>query len=183
RPLIRVIIQDAIERTRATMMFSNVFPNVFDALEFISEALVEAAEDNEKAKDIHNRLRCDHEYIINMSHLPRARIPLFRREVMDCCVAIVQAEFLAIRSDLDIIQLADKQLSQYNYTFPKATNGNPHHFMPMRTRPYRNIRILNVIRDLFFTGGNMSFANRFRSRFPVHQGNDGVVKREVPITM
>jgi hypothetical protein len=29
----------------------------------------------------------------------------------------------------------------------------------------------------------MSFANRFRSRFPVHQGNDGVVKREVPITM
>jgi hypothetical protein len=102
---------------------------------------------------------------------------------MDCCVAIVQAEFLAIRSDLDIIQLADKQLSQYNYTFPKATNvsacftvdnwltpfqGNPHHFVPMRTRPYRNIRILNVIRDLFFMGGNMSFANRFRSRFPVH---------------
>jgi hypothetical protein len=69
RPLIRVIIQDAIERTRATMMFSNAFPNVFDVLEFISEALVEAAEDNKKAKDIHNRLRCDHEYIINMSRL------------------------------------------------------------------------------------------------------------------
>ena len=41
---------------------------------------------------------------------------------MDCCVAIVQAEFLAIRSELDIMQLVDKQLANYNYTFPKATN-------------------------------------------------------------
>jgi len=29
----------------------------------------------------------------------------------------------------------------------------------------------------------MSFAHRFRSEFPIHQGNDGVVRREVPIAM
>jgi len=36
---------------------------------------------------------------------------------------------------------------------------------------------------MFFSGGSSSFANRFRSEFPIHQGNDGVVSREVPIAM
>ena len=45
------------------------------------------------------------------------------------------------------------------------------------------MRIINVIRDLYFTGGNRSFANRFRTEFPVHQGSDGMVLREVPIPM
>lgn len=37
-------------------------------------------------------------------------------------MAIVQAEFMAIPSDQGVIQLAGKQLSKYNYTFPKAAN-------------------------------------------------------------
>jgi len=53
----------------------------------------------------------------------------------------------------------------------------------MRTHPYRNIRIINVIHNMFFTGGNSSFANRFWDRFPIHQGNNGVVSRKVPIAM
>lgn len=53
----------------------------------------------------------------------------------------------------------------------------------MRTRPYRNTRIINVIREMFFTGGVSSFANRFYSEFPVHQGNDGRESREIPIAM
>ena len=53
----------------------------------------------------------------------------------------------------------------------------------MRTRPYRNIRILTVIRDLYFLGGPMSFACRFGSLFPRHQSEDGSMKREVPIPM
>ena len=40
-----------------------------------------------------------------------------------------------------------------------------------------------MIRDMFFAGGCASFANRYRDDFPIHQGNDGVVKREVPIPM
>jgi Domain of unknown function (DUF6532) len=42
---------------------------------------------------------------------------------------------------------------------------------------------MNVIRDLYFAGGNNSFALRFRELFPVHQGNDGMVLREVPVPM
>ena len=45
------------------------------------------------------------------------------------------------------------------------------------------MQIINVIRDLYFAGGNRSFANRFRTEFPVHQGTDGMVLREVPIPM
>jgi len=53
----------------------------------------------------------------------------------------------------------------------------------MRTRPYRNLRIIKVICEMFFTGGMSSFANRFRDDFPSHLGNDGVEVREVPMAM
>ncbi len=56
-------------------------------------------------------------------------------------------------------------------------------YLLLRTRPYRNIRIVNVIRDLYFVGGSNSFARRFCEQFPVHQGNDGMVLREVPMPM
>jgi len=69
RPLIRMVIQDAIERTRATMMFTDAFPDVFDALKFIKDALILAAELKENATDVHDRLNSDHEYTINMSRL------------------------------------------------------------------------------------------------------------------
>jgi len=183
RPVVRAVIQDAIERTRANLMIANAFPNVFDTLEYIRDALVVAAEGNDQAEDICRRLMYDNEYNSLMSRLPRARIPLFRRDVKDCCASIIQAEFLAIGSAEAVSQLAQKQLADYNYTFPKAANNNPLKYLPMRTRPYRNIRIANVIRDLFFLGGNSSFATRFRDDFPIHQGSNGVVAREVPIAM
>ena len=69
RPLICAVIQDAIERTHATLMFSNAFLDTFDMLDFIREALVMAAEANDKAKDIHKCLLSDEEYNINMSWL------------------------------------------------------------------------------------------------------------------
>ena len=53
----------------------------------------------------------------------------------------------------------------------------------MRTKPYRNSRIISVIRDLYFAGGVGSFAERFASRFATHQGLDGVITREVPVSM
>lgn len=52
-----------------------------------------------------------------------------------------------------------------------------------RTQPYRNERIIQVIRDLYFMGGTTSFAARYASLFPVHRGLDGVSRREVPIPM
>jgi hypothetical protein len=53
----------------------------------------------------------------------------------------------------------------------------------MGLRPYWSPRILNIIQDLYFTGGNKSFAHQFRWRFPVFKDEDGVLKHEVPIGM
>jgi Domain of unknown function (DUF6532) len=54
---------------------------------------------------------------------------------------------------------------------------------PQRTKPYRNARIINVIREQFFTGGTASFAHRFNHRFLVRKDSNGVPMREVPIPM
>jgi hypothetical protein len=40
-----------------------------------------------------------------------------------------------------------------------------------------------VIRELYFEGGVTSFARRFASRFPTHQGFNGVAVPEVPVAM
>jgi hypothetical protein len=53
----------------------------------------------------------------------------------------------------------------------------------MRTRPYRNARIITVLRDLFFAGGTVSFAQRYHSLFPTYYNGDGVVTRQVPMPM
>jgi hypothetical protein len=53
----------------------------------------------------------------------------------------------------------------------------------MRTKPYRNSRIISVIYDLYFMGGVGSFAERFDSRFTIPQGPDGFSTREVPVSM
>jgi hypothetical protein len=52
----------------------------------------------------------------------------------------------------------------------------------MRTMPYLNNRIISVIRDLFFSGGIMSFARRFDTKFPTVQSLDGET-REVSVAM
>jgi hypothetical protein len=53
----------------------------------------------------------------------------------------------------------------------------------MRSRPYRNDRIIKVIQDLYFAGGSMSFASRFHRLFPVFRGSDAISRHEVPIAM
>jgi len=53
----------------------------------------------------------------------------------------------------------------------------------MRTRPYWNLQIIQVIRDLYFAGGVNAFVNRFGNRFPTFEGDDGVFVREVPMAM
>jgi len=52
----------------------------------------------------------------------------------------------------------------------------------MRTRPYRNDRIITVLRDLIFSGGASSFATRYESRFPRRNEGSSVLF-EVPIAM
>jgi len=52
----------------------------------------------------------------------------------------------------------------------------------MGLRPYRNPRILSVIKDLYFMGRS-PFADKFHDRFPVFEHEDGVMWREVPMAM
>ena len=58
-PPMCAVIQDTIERTHANIMFSNAFPNVFNTLEYIRDALTLAAEDNDQADDILRHLKSD----------------------------------------------------------------------------------------------------------------------------
>jgi hypothetical protein len=53
----------------------------------------------------------------------------------------------------------------------------------MRHKPYRNKRIISVIRYLYFTGGVSSFAERFNSKFPQVLGADGALACEIPQAM
>ena len=50
-------------------------------------------------------------------------------------------------------------------------------------RPYRNLWIISVIRDLVFSGGISSYACRFRQRFPTSRNRDGMMVHEVPVAM
>jgi hypothetical protein len=53
----------------------------------------------------------------------------------------------------------------------------------MRSRPYRNDRIITVIRDMFFVGGAASFAHNFQYLFLTYEIADGEIVLEVPIPM
>jgi hypothetical protein len=50
-------------------MCGNAFPNVFDTIEYLRDALTTAAELNDQAVDIHRRLVAEHVYFISMSRL------------------------------------------------------------------------------------------------------------------
>jgi hypothetical protein len=53
----------------------------------------------------------------------------------------------------------------------------------MRTKPYRNPRIISAIRDLYFSGGIYSFAYQHRAHFPMSENAQGVMVHEVPVAM
>ena len=53
----------------------------------------------------------------------------------------------------------------------------------MHLWPYQNSWIINVIQDMFFTGGAKSFASCFESDFPTFNRLDGVTVQEVLVSM
>ena len=58
-----------------------------------------------------------------------------------------------------------------------------HERLMKRSEPYRNPRIINVIHNMYFTGGVSSFATRFNHLFPRFQDSQGAMKAEVPQPM
>ncbi|KAN0141977.1 hypothetical protein V8E53_000439 [Lactarius tabidus] len=114
--------------------------------------------------------------------MPRARISIFRAEVKERCNVITTATFLAMPSQ-ERTQTVEEQLSNYNYTFLKVLKNFGHGTLVMRLRPYCNDWIITVIQDLYFNGGHMSFANRYRYLFPRRELSDNMLQYEVPMPM
>lgn len=53
----------------------------------------------------------------------------------------------------------------------------------MRTKLYRNQRIVAVLRNSFFVGGTSAYAHRYFHKFPRTRGTDGVIACEIPVPM
>lgn len=114
-------------------------------------------------------------------------------------MALVQADFQGIHSPSTIAQAVTRQLSAYAYTFPMAMNvstyfqtklwltpvqNDPIRVVPMQTKPYQNFHLIEVIQDLYFSGGFNSFAYQYRPRFPrTEDENRMPVYYEVPVAM
>jgi len=121
--------------------------------------------------------------------------------VREHCSALICPAFSTIGDPDAIAQLVEKLKMDYNYTFLMAANVSTQFYsntwlmfrqrnqldaaqlLPMRTQPYRNDRIITVIRDMFFTGGANAYVHRFLHRFATYRGEDGVIRREVPVPM
>ncbi|KAH9018580.1 hypothetical protein EDB84DRAFT_1566350 [Lactarius hengduanensis] len=184
RALIRVIVQDAIEHLRASILFNTAFPDATVAFALTRDALIAATGNHGHGGGIvRRRLEVDDEYLTKLISLSRARVPHFRSEVKDRCNTVSVAPIIAIGSAAEIARLIRKQLSGYNYIFPGAPGNMGITGLVRTSHPYRNPRIVTVIRDLYFTGGSTSFLARFHHLFPSYQGEDGVVRREVPMPM
>ncbi|KAN0131560.1 hypothetical protein V8E53_010668 [Lactarius tabidus] len=155
--MVRSILQKSIEHLRASMLFTNAFPDVCVALGLIKDCLLTAANELQPGgADILERLTNDLDYLSKITPLPHARISLIRSEVKEACMIITAGAFLMFGSPLDIIDYVGKQLSHYTYTFPKAKLSN----MP----------------------NGLSFAKQFHYLFPTYETHEGEV-REVPIHM
>jgi len=67
RPIVRMVIQEAIDNLRASLLFVDAFPPTSCALKFIQDALITAAESQSPAAaDVLKRLQEDEEYMAAM---------------------------------------------------------------------------------------------------------------------
>jgi hypothetical protein len=75
-PTIRVLLHDAIEFIRVSLLFDDAFPNPKGALEVVQNSLISAAEKYLPGTlAIRDRLKCDNEYLSKMSLVVRVIFP------------------------------------------------------------------------------------------------------------
>ncbi|KAH9164868.1 hypothetical protein EDB89DRAFT_1911836 [Lactarius sanguifluus] len=195
-PLVRLVLQDAIDHMRAHLVLINAFPDPGATLAFARDSLMTAVEDCQPdTKILCQRFQDDIEYLTRVipvvwstiitDETPRCRISWIRSKVKEHCNIICVPEIYAIGPQTEITRVIRGQLSNYNYTFPYPIIGIAPDGIPKRMRPYRNGRIISVIRDLYFTaiGGGSSLATHFEDHFPTHQAANGDIIQEVPMSM
>ncbi|KAN0131759.1 hypothetical protein V8E53_010410 [Lactarius tabidus] len=180
--LLKSVLQDGFENLWASMLFEHAFPDLVLSQNFVCDALVTAAARSGPAMaSIHQQLLNDNSYLKKLTPLPHACLSLFRAEVKDYCNALTSPMFLAMPSQMQITCYLQEQLSNYNYTFPGVRMNVGHGVLVMRSKPYRNSRIIDVIRDAFFRG-SAPFTSHFNYLFPTTETHDGTIP-EVPIPM
>ena len=74
RPMVRVVIQDGMEKLRADLLINHAFPDPVVALATVKEALVNSALQRSAASDIHRRLVYDDDYMDTLVPLVRSFI-------------------------------------------------------------------------------------------------------------
>ncbi|KAI9430687.1 hypothetical protein BJY52DRAFT_1232354 [Lactarius psammicola] len=179
---VRATITGAFSLLHKAIIFQHAFPDVLMSTKFIRVALLEASSSIPAARDIHNWIVHNHVYFTTLSTLPRPRISLFRAEVKECCIAAITPRINSYGSTVVIADVVHKQLMDYNYIYPRRSNSTELGAPPHRGRPYRNLIIVQVIRELYFMGPT-SFFTRHEELFPYHLGTDGEIIREVPKVM
>ena len=110
-------------------------------------------------------------------------------------MALMFPVFMGMASKLDIASFVETQLSNYNYTFPKAPRvrfffsrehvltpiqGIGHGNLVMSSKPYRNDWISSVIRDQYFSGGQ-PFSTRYNYLFRDTEDDNTVHKVPIPM--
>ncbi|KAF8271637.1 hypothetical protein EI94DRAFT_1698038 [Lactarius quietus] len=131
------------------------------------------------------RLTVDVEYVNKIVPVPCARMSHFRAEVKDSCRALMHPILTAMVSPTVIAAFITDQLSNYNYTFPKAPKGIGHGNLLMRSKPYRNEHLIQIICNEYFmspSAGKMSFATCCKYLF-WNIEDDGATVYKVPIPM
>ncbi|KAN0118798.1 hypothetical protein V8E52_004909 [Russula decolorans] len=183
--IVQLVLQDAIENMHAFLLFRHAFPDPDLVVEGAKAALTRAARARfPGAARVHERLLSDEEYILNMTVIPRARIPIIRNSVKDRCSAMVAAEYMALDPLINIADLVAKEMENYNYIYPVSRFGRSmKDRLLRRSQPYRNERIINVIHNMYFTGGVSSFARRFNNMFVRFCDDQGAMIPVVPDAM
>ncbi|KAF8263320.1 hypothetical protein EI94DRAFT_1704075 [Lactarius quietus] len=121
QPIVCMVIQEAIDNVRASLLFVDAFPDSNCALKYIQDGLITSAERQcPAAADVLMRLQEDNEYMSAIVPLPRARISIMRGEVKDRLVAMTQTTFRGKASPMEAAAYVQEQLSNYNYTYPRG---------------------------------------------------------------
>jgi len=173
--MVCLVLQDAIDHVHVYLAFRHAFPDSGVAVACTRARFPGAA-------GIHNCLISDEEYFLNMSVIPRARIPIIRNGIKERCSAMVAAEYMALEPLTKIVNLVAKEKENYNYIYPIA-KVEVNDRLLRRTQPYRNERIINVIHSVYFTGGASSFMRHFDHLFPRYRDGEGVMIPKVPDAM
>ncbi|KAN0131589.1 hypothetical protein V8E53_010431 [Lactarius tabidus] len=182
--IMRKAISDAFTVLHSSIIFHHAFPDAVLTATFVRQALltVTSRMPYSSGKEIRKCILIDHEYYSTMSILPRARISIFCAEVKERCVAAVMLVVDTHHSPVELANIIDGQMNDFNYIFPRQLRGNVLTGSALRSRPYRSSIIISVIRDIFFTGP-VPFATQHRDLFPSHPGPVGEAIPEVPKAM